>query len=67
FAADRFEAEEDAFFERARAEYLAIARREPARVRVIDAERDLADVEAQVVAAVSSWADGGRQVTHGHS
>ncbi|MGQ0835751.1 MAG: dTMP kinase [Gammaproteobacteria bacterium] len=60
FAADRFEGEEDAFFERARAEYLAIARREPARVRVIDAGRGLADVEAQVVAAVSSLADGGR-------
>jgi len=52
-AGDRFESEGDAFFERVRAEYLAIAAREPARVRVIDASRDLPDVQAQVSAAVS--------------
>ncbi|MFT3905108.1 MAG: dTMP kinase [Steroidobacteraceae bacterium] len=34
---DRFESERHEFFERARAEYLAIARREPQRVRVLDA------------------------------
>jgi dTMP kinase len=35
----RFEAEGAAFHERVRAAYLAIARREPARVRVIDTDR----------------------------
>lgn len=35
--ADRFEQEAVTFFERIRSEYLDIARREPARVRVIDA------------------------------
>jgi dTMP kinase len=51
--ADRFEAEEQAFFERVRDEYLAIARREPARVRVIDAARPLGEVEQQVREAVA--------------
>jgi dTMP kinase len=48
-AADRFEAETEAFFARVRAGYLELARREPQRIRVIDAAVPLADVEAQVV------------------
>jgi dTMP kinase len=50
--ADRFEAEAEAFFQRVRDEYLAIARREPARVRVIDASQPLGEVERQVRAAI---------------
>lgn len=47
-AADRFEAEAEAFFERVRAGYLELARREPRRIRVIDAGASLASVESQV-------------------
>jgi dTMP kinase len=39
---DRFEREDRAFFERVRAAYLARARAEPDRIRVIDAAQDLA-------------------------
>ena len=46
--ADRFEREERAFFERVRARYLQTAREEPARCRVIDAARPLAEVQAQL-------------------
>jgi dTMP kinase len=42
--ADRIEQETFAFFERARAKYLEIARREPDRVRVVDATRTPEDV-----------------------
>jgi len=47
-ASDRFEAEAEAFFERVRAGYLEIVRREPNRVRVIDASVPLAEVGRQV-------------------
>jgi dTMP kinase len=50
--ADRFEAETEAFFERVRGEYLALATREPTRVRVIDAAGALDDVQRQVAEAV---------------
>lgn len=46
--ADRFESEQAAFFERVRAGYLEIARREPQRVRVIDASRPIEAVSAEV-------------------
>jgi dTMP kinase len=45
---DRFEAETVTFFEKVRAGYLAIARREPVRVKVIDAAAPLEEVEHQV-------------------
>jgi dTMP kinase len=47
-AADRFEAETVAFFERVRAGYLELARREPRRFQVLDATAALAAVEARV-------------------
>jgi dTMP kinase len=43
-ALDRFEREDRAFFERVRGAYLARARAEPGRVRVIDASGDHASV-----------------------
>jgi dTMP kinase len=46
--ADRFEAETVSFFERVRAAYLALARREPARIHVIDATAPLTEVQGQV-------------------
>jgi dTMP kinase len=45
---DRFEAEAQAFFERVRAAYLELARREPQRVHLIDASAPLEAVERQV-------------------
>jgi len=41
---DRFESEDRAFFERVRNTYLALAKAEPARVRVIDASGDQASI-----------------------
>jgi dTMP kinase len=46
---DRFEAETVGFFERVRAGYLALARREPARIHVIDAAPPLHEVQQQVI------------------
>lgn len=51
-AADRFEAEAAAFFERVRAAYLELARREPQRIHVIDASVPLEAVERQVTAVL---------------
>jgi len=48
-AVDRFEAETETFFARVRAGYLDLARREPQRVRIIDAASELEQVKAQVV------------------
>ena len=47
-ATDRFEAETVSFFEKVRGGYLALARREPARIHVIDAAAPLSDVQQQV-------------------
>jgi dTMP kinase len=45
---DRIESEGAAFFDRARAAYAAIAAREPARVRIVDASRGEDEVAAEV-------------------
>jgi dTMP kinase len=47
-SADRFEAEAVSFFEKVRAGYLTLARREPARIQVIDAAGPLSEVQQQV-------------------
>ena len=47
-APDRFESEAAAFFERVRKGYLDIARREPARVQVVDASRDMEQVAVSI-------------------
>ena len=52
-ACDRFEAETAAFFERVRAGYLALARREPRRIQLIEASASLEDVQRQVAAVLS--------------
>ena len=51
-AADRFEAEAEAFFERVRAGYLEVARRDPERIRIIDAGAARPDVQRQVIAVL---------------
>ncbi len=47
-SADRFEVEEVAFFERVRETYLALARTQPTRYRVVDAAPPLEKVQVQV-------------------
>jgi dTMP kinase len=50
---DRFEAEPAVFFERVRQAYLELARREPGRIRVIDAAASLASVQAAIADALA--------------
>ena len=56
-AADRIEMENAEFFERVRAAYRERAAAQPQRFRLIDASRPLAEVLAQVQAAVSAFLD----------
>lgn len=58
---DRFESETLAFFQRARAEYRRRAEMEPARFRVIDAERPLVQVTQQVRADFTAFVEHARQ------
>ena len=57
---DRFEAEAQGFFERVRAAYLKLARREPKRMHVIDASVALEAVERQVAAVLEQLPMAGR-------
>lgn len=52
---DRFESEQEAFFERVRDCYRARAAAEPGRFRVIDASRPLPEVQAALQAALDAW------------
>jgi len=45
---DRFESEERAFFERVRAGYQALARSEPARVRLVDGSKGAEEVKVEI-------------------
>jgi dTMP kinase len=63
-AADRFEAEARAFFERVRAAYLELARQEPKRIHVIDAGAPLEAVERQVAAVLGRLLHGRGQGLH---
>ena len=58
-AADRFEQEEKAFFERVRAAYLQRARRHPDRYRKVDATRPIAEVRAEVECILAEWLERG--------
>lgn len=49
---DRFEREDEAFFARVRAGYLEIARREPERVRLVDAAGSVQAVQARIEAVL---------------
>jgi dTMP kinase len=51
-AQDRFEREDEAFFARVRAGYLEIARREPGRVRLVDASGPLGTVQQRIEAVL---------------
>jgi dTMP kinase len=54
-AADRFEREETAFFERIRAVYLDRARRNPDRYRIVDASCSVEAVRAEVETILAGW------------
>ncbi|MDZ7643643.1 MAG: dTMP kinase [Woeseiaceae bacterium] len=51
-AADRMESEQASFYRRVRDGYLALAKAEPRRFAVVDASRDLAQVQQQIAAAI---------------
>jgi len=51
----RFEAQSLSFHERVRAGYLAIARRDPRRVKVVNADQPVAEVEHQIRRVVDSF------------
>jgi dTMP kinase len=53
---DRFEEEPARFFERVREAYLALARAEPDRIRIVNASGNVADVQKEVVAVLESLA-----------
>ncbi|MCR4300922.1 MAG: dTMP kinase [Sulfuricaulis sp.] len=55
---DRFERENNEFFQRIRATYLARAAREPKRIHVIDASRPLEQVEQQIVSVLQEAVHG---------
>lgn len=55
---DRFERENNEFFTRVRETYLARAKAEPARMRVIDASRPLEQVERQIAAVLEEFVHG---------
>ena len=52
-ALDRFEQEQDAFFRRVRRTYLARARKEPRRIKVVDASGDVGAVQARITTALA--------------
>lgn len=57
---DRIEREQRDFFERVRSTYLARARAEPGRFRVIDASQPAAAVQAAVTASLAEWLEKSR-------
>jgi len=56
-AADRFESEASAFFERVRDAYLQRAQQAPDRIRVIDAAASIAEVQSRLAPVLSQMVD----------
>jgi thymidylate kinase len=54
-ALDRFERENDAFFERTRAAYHARAQADPARFRIVDTTRPMAQVREDLLAQLDDY------------
>jgi dTMP kinase len=54
-ALDTFEAEQDAFFARVRAAYLARAAGAPLRFRIVDSSRPIAEVRADLTRMIDTW------------
>lgn len=52
---DRFESEQQSFFERVRQGYRARAAAEPQRFRVIDSSRSIAEVEQKIRQVLDAW------------
>jgi dTMP kinase len=52
---DRIELEDLAFHEKVRAGYLELARREPGRIKVVDASGGIEETEAEITAAVNLY------------
>lgn len=52
---DRFEREQDAFFERVRAGYLQRAADHPERIRVIDASQDIPAIQQRLAAVLAEY------------
>lgn len=50
---DRFEQEQDAFFKRVRRVYLARAKREPRRIKIVDAAGGITSVQSDIAALLS--------------
>ena len=55
-AADRFEREADSFFGRVRQAYLDRAQAEPARMRVLDARKGIAELQAEIAGLLAGIA-----------
>jgi dTMP kinase len=53
-APDRFELENGEFFERVRARFLALAAQHPERIKVVNADRQLEEVTAELIAHVDA-------------
>jgi dTMP kinase len=59
YTPDRIERERDEFFERVRSAFLARARAEPQRIRVVDATQSAAEVAADAVAILRLYIERG--------
>ena len=54
-AADRFEKEQEQFFNRVRATYLKLEEKEPERIKVVDASVDLGSVQSQIAFIIHNF------------